>query len=236
MRRISSAALRAAAVLALAATTGPGPSQDAAAQDCDCSCDSYAGLKASLEKMNQAAESGEMPVMTPELQKAAVCAGQCAMQWANCGDAAGGAGAAGQDDTGTEPADGGGTQAATEAEAAHPLGEPRGDLERFYGVYGDGSGSGRDFFVTAARRPEYAEKQLPEGYLMIGAMWGDVAPWHMKSLSETRFQQHWVNPGNEPIVARFELDGEGHAAALIFETVFDDRGRLQRVGDLPERW
>jgi hypothetical protein len=123
------------------------------------------------------------------------------------------------------------------AQDSFPLGEPRNDLERFYGVYGDpNDNSGRNFFVTQARTPPYAEQapQIPEGYLMIGAMWGDVAPWYMKSVSETRFEQQWVNSGAEPIVVEFELDPDGNAVALSFDTVFADRGRLARVGDLPE--
>lgn len=118
-----------------------------------------------------------------------------------------------------------------------PLGEPRDDLERFIGVYGDpGDENGRDFFVAPAKRPEYAEEQLPEGYLMIGAMWGDVAPWYMKSVSDVRFEQQWVNPASEPVIAEFELGPDGNAVALRFETWFDDRGRLERIGDLPEGW
>jgi len=118
-----------------------------------------------------------------------------------------------------------------------PLGEPRDDLDRFYGVDGDPNDeNGRDFFVAPAQRPEYAENQLPQGYLMVGAMWGDVAPWYMMSVSDTRFEQQWVNPGGEAIIVEFELGPEDNAVAIVFETVFDDRGRLERLGDLPEGW
>lgn len=208
----------------------------AAAQECDCSCEAFAGFTARMEELKGAMESGETAAMTPEMQQAAVCGPQCAMQWSQCGnegtsDAAGGSASSTTGDEATS----GGDDAGNQADASYPLGEPRDDLERFYGIYGDGE-SGRDFFVTAAKRPPGAEKEIPPGYLMIGAMWGDVAPWYMKSVSETRFEQQWINPGGKPIVAGFELDDRGNAQAIVFETVFDDRGTLKRLRDLPEGW
>jgi len=208
--------------------------ETAAAQDCDCSCEGFAGVRQRMQELEDAVQSGGAAAMTPELQQLAACAGQCAMQWAQCGrEAASG----GQDEAAAsaEPGDPDSEpQERKQADVSDVLGAPRDDLARFHGVYGDGSG--RDFFVAEAARPEYAEQQLPPGYLMIGAMWGDVAPWYMKSVSDTRFEQQWVNPGGEPIVARFELDGQGNARALVFEAVFADRGALARTGDLPEGW
>lgn len=215
-----------------------------AAQKCDCSCEVFTAFKSRMQEMGEAVKSGESAAaMTPELQQAAACAGQCAMQWAQCkrGDTAGTASAPeGGMNTETDSASAtsdeapAATESRTQADKEYTLGEPRDDLERFYGLYGDGSG--KNFFVTRAKRPEYAEKQIPPGYLMIGAMWGDVAPWYMKSVSETRFEQQWVNPASEPVIAEFELDSDGDARAIIFETVFADRGRLTRVGNLPEGW
>jgi hypothetical protein len=127
---------------------------------------------------------------------------------------------------------------AQDQEGDHPLGEPRADLERFYGVYGDPDNPGRDFFVKEAEAPIWMERlNIPPGYLMIGAMWGDVAPWYMKSLSETEFEQGIV-PGHqeEPLAVTFELGEDSTAVALTFKMMFDDRGRLERIGDLPERW
>ena len=123
------------------------------------------------------------------------------------------------------------------AQESFPLGEPRDDLERFYGLYGDpNDDDGRSFFVAKAEQPIWAEQAtpIPEGYIMIGAMWGDAAPWFLRSLSETRFEQQWVMEGIEPIVLEFELDQNGNPIAIMFETVFADRGRLERLGDLPE--
>lgn len=128
------------------------------------------------------------------------------------------------------------TATAQQEENAYPLGTPRNDLDRFYGVYGDPDNPGRDFFVAPARRNPDAREQIPEGYLMIGAMWGDVAPWYMQSRSDTRFEQQWVNPHSEAIVAAFELGEDDAAVALTFNTVFAERGRLERLRDLPEKW
>lgn len=121
-------------------------------------------------------------------------------------------------------------------QGAFALGTPRDDLERFYGVYGDPNNPGRDFFVAPARRNPDALQQIPEGYLMVGAMWGDVAPWYMKSVSDTRFEQQWVGDFGEQTIVEFELGDSGQAVALRFETVFDDRGRLERLRDLPGKW
>lgn len=120
------------------------------------------------------------------------------------------------------------------------LGTPRDDLERFYGLYGNPDNPGRDFFVVEAKRPKFAEQapEIPPGYLMIGATWGDVAPWYMKALSETSFEQQTLGDFKppEPIVVVFEAAEGQNAVAITFETVFADRGRLKRLGDVPEEW
>ena len=124
------------------------------------------------------------------------------------------------------------------------LGEPRDDIERYLGVYGDPNEPDNprgQFFVAEAKRPKYAEQapEIPPGYLAIGAMWGDVAPMSMKSLSETKFEQvdlsDFASP--EPNVAEFELGPDGNAAALAFTSGgFSEYGRRVRVGDLPAEW
>jgi len=119
------------------------------------------------------------------------------------------------------------------------LGEPRDDLERYLGLYGD-PGRGQ-FFVAEARRPEYAEQapEIPPGYLAIGAMWGDVAPMHMKSHSEMKFEQVDLSDfaPDEPSVAQFEFGPDGRAVALTFTSGgMSEFGRRPRVGDLPADW
>lgn len=153
---------------------------------------------------------------------------------------------------GTDESDGANSGEATEASAPidsnggapEPsdnfyLGEPRENLERYFGLYGD-PGRGQ-FFVTEAKRPEYAERapEIPPGYLAIGAMWGDVAPMHMKSISEMKFEQVDLSDfaPDEPNVAEFELGSDGDAAALTFTSGgLSEFGRRARVGDLPEEW
>jgi hypothetical protein len=120
------------------------------------------------------------------------------------------------------------------------LGEPRDDLERFFGLYGDADHPGRDFLVVEAKRPKWAEQapEIPPGYLMIGATWGDVAPWSMKAVSDNRFEQQSLGDFQpaEPIIVVFEATKGQNAVAITFETVFNDRGRLKRLGDVPEEW
>lgn len=123
------------------------------------------------------------------------------------------------------------------------LGEPREDIDRFVGVYGDAGNPEQAhgaFFVAPAKRPPMAERapEIPVGYLMIGAMWGDVAPWYMKSLSEATFQQ--VTQGDfgppETIVVEFQFGDDGKAEALLFKSGMDRYDRRVRIGDLPEEW
>lgn len=246
--RLTLSAVAVGVVFILGSAPAPDMLKEAvASQECDCSCAVFEEFRSRMEDLSEAVQSGEASAMTPELQQAAVCGAQCAMQWSQCGRE-GTAGAASDSASRQDETDDRTASSAAEAEASSgagdpeqqvdasfPLGAPRDDLERFHGVYGDGD-SGKEFFVAAAKRPEYAEERLPPGYLMIGAMWGDVAPWYMKSISETRFEQQWVNPGGEPVIVEFDVDGRGNARALVFDTVFDDRGRLQRRRDLPDGW
>lgn len=121
--------------------------------------------------------------------------------------------------------------------AGFHLGEPRQDLERFYGLYGETGG--RQFFVTQATKPKFAEQapDIPPGYLAVGAMWGDVAPMHMKSLGESKFEQVDLSDfAPHPLhVVEFELGPDGKAVALTFTRgALSEYGRRERVGDLPE--
>ncbi len=125
-----------------------------------------------------------------------------------------------------------------------PLGEARNDIERFFGLYGDPAAPGNprgQVFVIEAKRPKFAEQapEIPPGYLAIGAMWGDVAPMYMKSVSEATFEQ--VDLGDfapaEPNVAEFELGPDGKAFGLTFTSGgFSRLGRLARIGDSPPDW
>lgn len=124
---------------------------------------------------------------------------------------------------------------------AHPrLGRPLEHPQSYYGLYASPDSPDRQWFVTAAKRPKYAEQapEVPPGYLEIGAMFGDVAPWHMKTISATEFEQAWVGEHQpEPITVVFELASDGQATAMTFTNEsYDFLGRLERVGDLPDDW
>jgi hypothetical protein len=54
------------------------------AQDCDCSCESYQQLRQVAEQYQQNRDAGNARSVPPELMQMSMCAGQCAMQWAQC--------------------------------------------------------------------------------------------------------------------------------------------------------
>lgn len=132
-----------------------------------------------------------------------------------------------------------------EAESGFHLGEPLADVQRYVGVYGDPNApdEGRgQFFVAEAKRPRGAEQapEIPPGYLAIGAMWADVAPMNMKSLSESRFEQVDLSsfPPAELAVAEFEFGADGQATTLTFTrgSGLTEFGTRERLRDLPDDW
>jgi hypothetical protein len=135
--------------------------------------------------------------------------------------------------TGTETT----RQASTEPSRspAAGLGEPRDDLERFHGLYELPDRPGRQLFVARARDAN-GEGDFPDGYIMIGAMWGDAANWYMVSQGDTSFEQGWVNGGMEPVTVSVETGPDGRATAMAIQSAFMDYDRMERVGDLPEGW
>ena len=57
---------------------------NAQASGCDCSCESYTKLRQIMEEF-EAQQDSEMPQrVPPEMMQMSMCAGQCAMQWAQC--------------------------------------------------------------------------------------------------------------------------------------------------------
>lgn len=107
----------------------------------------------------------------------------------------------------------------------------RDDLARFVGVYGDPAKQEQtphNVFID----------QTCDGRLRLGAMWGDVAPWVMKSLSDTEFEQARLQPyETEPIRLEFDVGADGRAQALTHtDLTHPERSmtRAVRLGDLPE--
>ena len=129
-------------------------------------------------------------------------------------------------------------ETAEPADAAPPedyaLGEPRADLDRFYGLYQLPDSENRRLFVAPADNG-IPDRPIPDGYSMVGAMWGDAANWFMKSLSDTEFEQQWTN-GLEPVRISFITDADGDAEAMSIRSRYMNYDRMERVGDLPEGW
>jgi hypothetical protein len=119
------------------------------------------------------------------------------------------------------------------------LGEPLDDVERYFGLYGE-QGI-RQFLVIEAKRPKYAEKapEVPPGYVAIAAMWADVSPMYMKSLSESKFEQVDLSDFAPEVlnVAEFEFGPDGKPVALAFtQGDLSQYGRRERIGDVPAEW
>ena len=121
------------------------------------------------------------------------------------------------------------------AQDGHPLGEPRDDLDRFYGLYGTpGDETGRNYRVLPGEAPRWMERlDIPEGYLMLAPTWGDGQLWFMASIGDARFERRLKGDFGAETVVRFETGPDGYAEAMVFETGSDDRKRLERLGNLP---
>jgi hypothetical protein len=115
--------------------------------------------------------------------------------------------------------------------------------ERYFGRFGDAANPEEmrgQYFVTAAHPPPMADHfpDIPLGYIMISAAWADVAPYYMKPVSATAFEQQFLS-SFDPEAARveFELDADGRAVALRFLNAPNDQfGSRARLGDVPEEY
>lgn len=105
------------------------------------------------------------------------------------------------------------------------MGEPRDDLERFVGQYGDPAAQSQGRNLFAAVRCD--------GYLVVGATWGDASNWHLRSTGPTTFET--VDYRGETIRFAFELDGDGAPTAMTHDLEFM-ASPLQYLGGLPEGW
>ena len=94
------------------------------------------------------------------------------------------------------------------------LGEPRDDLDRFYGEY---ESPDLGWIAAPAKAPmemqDQGRGQIPRGYMMLYANRGDVAPYYLRSASDTHF--HYTNSRGEERVAEFKTADDGRATALI---------------------
>lgn len=108
------------------------------------------------------------------------------------------------------------------------LGEPREDLARFHGLYGDPANDRAPRFVVGEAQAEGLGPQ--PGFLMISP--ANAGAWYMRSVAEARFEQ-WAPADGVAVVVAFETDANGAAVALVFETALPDVGRLERLGAAP---
>jgi len=101
-------------------------------------------------------------------------------------------------------------------------GEPRSDLERFKGIFGDASDNERlrTLFVTVSC----------DGYLVTGPMWADVGPWWMRSAADRVFTyaDAWTN-------LSIEFSGSGEALTLSHD-IEGVTSPLRWLGSLPADW
>jgi len=107
------------------------------------------------------------------------------------------------------------------------LGEPREDLARFHGLYGDPGNADAPRFVVAEAQTGL---DAHPGFLMISP--ANAGAMYLRSVADTQFEQ-WLPADGDPVVVAFETGAEGAAIALVFEAVMTDLGRLERLGDAP---
>lgn len=113
--------------------------------------------------------------------------------------------------------------AAERARAA--AGPPRDDLDRFHGIYGTKKdGVQRALFLV----------RNCDGHLQLGATWGDVAPWVLRSTGDVTFEY----PGDsftKPIHVRITTGPGGKATSIAHDLEFLG-SPLSRIADLPADW
>ena len=103
-------------------------------------------------------------------------------------------------------------------------GEPRSDLERFVGLYGDPAESDkkRHLWVMVSC----------DGYLVSGTTWGDVSPWWMRSADDNIFT--YSDSWND-IRMQFETDTNGKALRMIHDLDYM-KNPLERIGPVPDEF
>ena len=115
-------------------------------------------------------------------------------------------------------------QAAQQSAVAYERGAARDDLQRFTGLYADPveSDEFRKLWVSGSC----------DGYLVTGAMWGDVAPWWMTSMGDEAFA---YGDSFTKIKMSFETDANGQALKMVHDLEFM-KTPLERLGPLPDDW
>ena len=107
------------------------------------------------------------------------------------------------------------------------MGEPRDDLARFVGQYGDPGAQGdtpRNLFAAVRC----------DGYLVAGATWGDAALWHLRSTSDTEFEMDDPFTGST-IRVSFDVGTDGTPRSMSHNVDFIE-SPLPFLGALPADW
>jgi hypothetical protein len=109
-------------------------------------------------------------------------------------------------------------------EIADYQGQPRSDLERFTGLYGDpeDTSANRKLWVTISC----------DGYLISGALWGDASPWWLKSAGDKLFT---YEDSFSKVRMEFETDGNGKGIRMTHNINYI-KTPLKRLGPLPGDW
>lgn len=115
-------------------------------------------------------------------------------------------------------------QTEKENKVTNNKGESRNDLKRFTGLYGDPNESNK------TRRLWVMESC--DGYLVSGALWGDVAPWWMKSEGDNVFI---YSDSFSNIKMEFMTNENGKATKMI-HNLKALKSPLERVGPIPDDW
>jgi hypothetical protein len=103
-------------------------------------------------------------------------------------------------------------------------GNPRDDLERFTGLYGDPNetNKSRKLWVMVSC----------DGYLVAGALWGDASPWWMKAESDKVFT---YSDSFSRLKIEFATDASGKAIKMNHD-LSHLKSPLERLGPIPNDW
>lgn len=106
-------------------------------------------------------------------------------------------------------------------------GPARADLARFHGIYGDQPPTPGTIFV----------RETCDGHLQVGGLYGDVAPWTMRSESDLAFVQAFVPPTQEMPEVRVEFVlAPGGAVRAVRHGLTGQTLTIERSGGLPDGW
>jgi hypothetical protein len=104
----------------------------------------------------------------------------------------------------------------------YDAGPARGDLERFVGLYSDPEKSEKTRALFAA--------VSCDGYLVVGATWGDAANWWMKSVADRKFE---YADSFTQLKLEFDVGADGEAVAMNHDLDFMPNP-LKHIVPLPE--